>query len=302
MGPTSCPSDVLLAGEAVRLSKAYSSFLLLMHYVFFRLEKLIASFLEDQDPESRLEVGADMRKIHHCFHHFKVNFNVSSSLGHVLPCSNCNKNSSWWPTLETPGPSLTRAENSPSVSPGCDYYWAAAGIVSNFSTNKPWPQTSDSFARSLSVLCPEYVYAETHKCEHTHEHKNVHTHIFKQFQDNCLQGFFFPSILIYLNNLLTFLSLWSLAFVISGWECHQFPLVILHTLRRYCEMMEHFVPFSCGDINNHLFSTNRSKKWFCQAYLSKPMSLLRLQALVTLRNVSLKSPSPARRWLGNCIG
>ncbi|XP_057607352.1 kinesin-like protein KIF6 [Chionomys nivalis] len=36
-----------------------------------QLEKLIASFLEDQDPESRLEVGADMRKIHHCFHHFK---------------------------------------------------------------------------------------------------------------------------------------------------------------------------------------------------------------------------------------
>ncbi|XP_051710729.2 kinesin-like protein KIF6 isoform X2 [Oryctolagus cuniculus] len=36
-----------------------------------QLEKLIASFLEDQDPESRLEVGADMRKIHHCFHHLK---------------------------------------------------------------------------------------------------------------------------------------------------------------------------------------------------------------------------------------
>ncbi|XP_076771494.1 kinesin-like protein KIF6 isoform X4 [Arvicanthis niloticus] len=36
-----------------------------------QLEKLIASFLEDQDPESRLEVGTDMRKIHHCFHHFK---------------------------------------------------------------------------------------------------------------------------------------------------------------------------------------------------------------------------------------
>ncbi|GAB1301174.1 Kinesin-like protein [Apodemus speciosus] len=36
-----------------------------------QLEKLIASFLEDQDRESRLEVGPDMRKIHHCFHHFK---------------------------------------------------------------------------------------------------------------------------------------------------------------------------------------------------------------------------------------
>ncbi|XP_054541732.1 kinesin-like protein KIF6 isoform X2 [Pan troglodytes] len=36
-----------------------------------QLEKLITSFLEDQDPESRLEVGADMRKVHHCFHHLK---------------------------------------------------------------------------------------------------------------------------------------------------------------------------------------------------------------------------------------
>nr|KAF6505720.1 kinesin family member 6 [Rousettus aegyptiacus] len=36
-----------------------------------QLEKLITSFLEDQDPESRLEVGADMRKIHHCFQHLK---------------------------------------------------------------------------------------------------------------------------------------------------------------------------------------------------------------------------------------
>ncbi|XP_045642254.1 kinesin-like protein KIF6 isoform X7 [Ursus americanus] len=36
-----------------------------------QLEKLITSFLEDQDPESRLEVGTDMRKIHHCFHHLK---------------------------------------------------------------------------------------------------------------------------------------------------------------------------------------------------------------------------------------
>ncbi|KAM4835056.1 kinesin-like protein KIF6 isoform 2-T2 [Thomomys bottae] len=36
-----------------------------------QLEKLITSFLEDQDPEGRLEVGADMRKIHHCFHYLK---------------------------------------------------------------------------------------------------------------------------------------------------------------------------------------------------------------------------------------
>ncbi|XP_069879937.1 kinesin-like protein KIF6 isoform X2 [Dipodomys merriami] len=36
-----------------------------------QLEKLITSFLEDQDPEGRLEVGADMRKINHCFHYLK---------------------------------------------------------------------------------------------------------------------------------------------------------------------------------------------------------------------------------------
>lgn len=58
---------------------------------FFRLEKRITSFLEDQDPESKLEVGADMRKIHHCFHYLKVNLNISTSRSHCLPCSNCNK-------------------------------------------------------------------------------------------------------------------------------------------------------------------------------------------------------------------
>ncbi|XP_027732377.1 kinesin-like protein KIF6 isoform X2 [Vombatus ursinus] len=36
-----------------------------------KLEEQIRSFLEDQDPESRLEVGSDMRKIHHCFHYLK---------------------------------------------------------------------------------------------------------------------------------------------------------------------------------------------------------------------------------------
>uniref|UniRef100_A0A8C5KQ72 Kinesin-like protein n=1 Tax=Jaculus jaculus TaxID=51337 RepID=A0A8C5KQ72_JACJA len=45
-----------------------------------QLEKLITSYLEDQDPESRLEVGADMRKIHHCFHHFKKLLNDQKAL------------------------------------------------------------------------------------------------------------------------------------------------------------------------------------------------------------------------------
>ncbi|XP_003789215.1 kinesin-like protein KIF6 [Otolemur garnettii] len=46
-----------------------------------QLEKLITSFLEDQDPESRLEVGTDMRKIHHCFHHLKKLLNDKKILG-----------------------------------------------------------------------------------------------------------------------------------------------------------------------------------------------------------------------------
>ncbi|XP_031203661.1 kinesin-like protein KIF6 [Mastomys coucha] len=49
-----------------------------------QLEKLIASYLEDQDPESRLEVGADMRKIHHCFHHFKKLLNDKKALENTV--------------------------------------------------------------------------------------------------------------------------------------------------------------------------------------------------------------------------
>ncbi|XP_037002076.2 kinesin-like protein KIF6 [Artibeus jamaicensis] len=46
-----------------------------------QLEKLITSFLEDQDPESRLEVGSDMRKIHHCFHYLKKLLNDKKIYG-----------------------------------------------------------------------------------------------------------------------------------------------------------------------------------------------------------------------------
>ncbi|XP_077017821.1 kinesin-like protein KIF6 isoform X6 [Tamandua tetradactyla] len=46
-----------------------------------QLEKLLTSFLEDQDPESRLEIGTDMRKIHHCFHHLKKLLNGKKILG-----------------------------------------------------------------------------------------------------------------------------------------------------------------------------------------------------------------------------
>nr|XP_033794532.1 kinesin-like protein KIF6 [Geotrypetes seraphini] len=36
-----------------------------------KLEELLKTFVEDGDPESMLDVGADMRKIHYCFKHFK---------------------------------------------------------------------------------------------------------------------------------------------------------------------------------------------------------------------------------------
>ncbi|XP_006148672.1 kinesin-like protein KIF6 isoform X2 [Tupaia chinensis] len=52
-----------------------------------QLEKLVTSFLEDQDPESRLEVGADMRKIHHCFHHLKKLLNDKNISGKSIASS-----------------------------------------------------------------------------------------------------------------------------------------------------------------------------------------------------------------------
>lgn len=39
-----------------------------------RLDELIETFLKDNDPESSLDVGADMRKIKYCFVHMKVFF------------------------------------------------------------------------------------------------------------------------------------------------------------------------------------------------------------------------------------
>ncbi|XP_060045728.1 kinesin-like protein KIF6 [Erinaceus europaeus] len=52
-----------------------------------QLEKLITAFLEDQDPESRLEVGADMRKIHYCFHHLKKILNDKKIHGSTVGLS-----------------------------------------------------------------------------------------------------------------------------------------------------------------------------------------------------------------------
>uniref|UniRef100_A0A8D2IZ25 Kinesin-like protein n=1 Tax=Varanus komodoensis TaxID=61221 RepID=A0A8D2IZ25_VARKO len=48
-----------------------------------QVEEQIKSFLEDVDPESMLEVGADMRKIKYCFIHLKVHLNAGWPLLHV---------------------------------------------------------------------------------------------------------------------------------------------------------------------------------------------------------------------------
>ncbi|XP_054554737.1 kinesin-like protein KIF6 isoform X2 [Talpa occidentalis] len=61
-----------------------------------QLEELITTFLEDQDPESRLEVGADMRKIHHCFHYLKKLLNdkkihVKSPVCSEIKTQNCQE-------------------------------------------------------------------------------------------------------------------------------------------------------------------------------------------------------------------
>lgn len=45
---------------------------LLKMLCLFRLDELIETFLEDSDPESTLDVGADMRKIKYCFTYLKV--------------------------------------------------------------------------------------------------------------------------------------------------------------------------------------------------------------------------------------
>lgn len=48
----------------------------------FRLDELIETFLEDNDPDSTLDVGTDMRKINYCFICMKVLlFNIDGSAG-----------------------------------------------------------------------------------------------------------------------------------------------------------------------------------------------------------------------------
>lgn len=60
----------------------------------------------------------------------------------------------------------------------------------------------------ISALFPEYVYAETH--EHTHRNTQMCAYTFSD-RIKMIIPRFSPSILIYLSNLLIFLSLWSFA-------------------------------------------------------------------------------------------
>ena len=39
---------------------------------FYRLRRVVKSYIEDADPEAALSVGADMRKINYCFQLLKV--------------------------------------------------------------------------------------------------------------------------------------------------------------------------------------------------------------------------------------
>ncbi|XP_067609175.1 kinesin-like protein KIF6 isoform X3 [Pseudorca crassidens] len=65
-----------------------------------QLEKRITSFLEDQHPESKLEVGADMRKIHHCFHYLKKLLNDKNIHGTSIASSEIKDQNSQEPLKE----------------------------------------------------------------------------------------------------------------------------------------------------------------------------------------------------------
>ncbi|XP_059877273.1 kinesin-like protein KIF6 [Delphinus delphis] len=65
-----------------------------------QLEERITSFLEDQHPESKLEVGADMRKIHHCFHYLKKLLNDKNIHGTSIASSEIKDQNSQEPLKE----------------------------------------------------------------------------------------------------------------------------------------------------------------------------------------------------------
>lgn len=53
-------------------------------FCILRLVEQIKVFVEDTDPESTLEVGADMRKIKLCFNHLKVHLMMLEGEGKLL--------------------------------------------------------------------------------------------------------------------------------------------------------------------------------------------------------------------------
>lgn len=52
----------------------FVTFFFSLKNVISRLDELIETFLKDNDPDSSLDVGADMRKIKYSFVHMKVFF------------------------------------------------------------------------------------------------------------------------------------------------------------------------------------------------------------------------------------
>ena len=58
------------------------------YWYFFRLRDTVQQYIEDTDPDSGLNVGADMRKINECFRIFKVN--VGFNFLYFCIIQNCN--------------------------------------------------------------------------------------------------------------------------------------------------------------------------------------------------------------------
>ncbi|CAD5119019.1 DgyrCDS7671 [Dimorphilus gyrociliatus] len=50
-------------------------------------EKLVCEFLQDNNPESMIDVGADLRKVHECFRIIKRKFNEKASVRSITPAS-----------------------------------------------------------------------------------------------------------------------------------------------------------------------------------------------------------------------
>ena len=121
--------------------------------------------MEDQDPESKLEVGTDMRKIHHCFHYLKVNLSISTTRSPCLLCSNCNKAflvdlllKGWGASF--PFPEQYDLWTTEMVQ--TDDHWISSEVVSYFPMDKLRPWTSKALAGNLSTFYTKSFRVQNH--------------------------------------------------------------------------------------------------------------------------------------------